>query len=124
MIRASRLGTLTSIMSLVAILSFTFPPIAPAAPSAQNRVFQLEEATIADINAAFDAGALNCRQLTQMYLSRIQAYDKAGPKLNSIITVNPRALETAAQLDAERQSSGPRSRLHCIPVLLKDNVDT
>src|SRR5262249_14918992 len=92
--------------------------------AAQRRVFRLEEATIADITAAFDAGVLTCQQLTQLYMSRIDAYDKRGPKLNSVITVNPRALETAKALDEERRTRGPRSRLHCIPVLLKDNIDT
>ena len=97
---------------------------APPAPEPPTRVFALEEATIADIGAAFDAGALTCQDLVQRYLNRIAAYDDGGPKLNSIITVNPRALETAQALDEERASTGPRSALHCIPVLLKDNIDT
>ena len=92
------------------------------APSGAS--FSLEEATIADINAAFDAGALSCVTLVQLYLDRIAAYDDDGPRLNSIITVNPRAVDTARQLDAERVSTGPRGPLHCIPVLLKDNIDT
>ena len=71
--------------------------------------FSLEEATIADINAAFDAGALTSEQLVQLYLNRIEAYDKTGPKpLNSIILSNPNALETAKALDLERKSTGPR----------------
>lgn len=86
--------------------------------------FKLETATIADINQAFDAGALTSVQLTQLYLNRINAYDKQGPNLNSIITINPQALETAAALDNERQTSGKRSPLHGIPVILKDNYDT
>jgi amidase len=86
----------------------------PSRPAA----FTLEEATIADINAALDAGLLTCPQLTALYLSRIDAYDSDGPRLNSIITVNPRAL------DAERRLRGPCSLLHCVPVLLKDNIDT
>src|SRR2546428_1971037 len=102
----------------------TFLPLVSSVPPAQAEVLRLEEATIADITAAFDAGALTCRQLTQLYLNRIAAYDKTGPKINSIITVNPRALETAAALDEERRTRAPRSRLHCIPVLLKDNIDT
>ncbi len=96
------------------------PP--PAEPPAA--VFTLEEATIADIQAAFDAGGVSCEQLTQLYLDRVAAYDDAGPRLNSIITVNPRAVETARALDEERATSGPRSALHCIPVVLKDNIDT
>ena len=91
---------------------------------APAREFRLEEATVADINAAFDAGALTCRGLVELYLRRIAAYDSAGPGLNSMITLNPRALEIAAALDDERMATGPRSVLHCIPVVLKDNIDT
>lgn len=91
---------------------------------APAREFRLEEATVADINAAFDAGALTCRGLVELYLRRIAAYDSAGPVLNSMITLNPRALEIAAALDGERMATGPRSLLHCIPVVLKDNIDT
>ncbi|MBW4573580.1 MAG: hypothetical protein KME31_38200 [Tolypothrix carrinoi HA7290-LM1] len=94
----------------------------PAAVFGAN--FKLETATIADINQAFDAGALTSVQLTQLYLNRINAYDKQGPSINSIITINPQALETAAALDNERPTSGKRSPLHGIPVILKDNYDT
>lgn len=83
--------------------------------------FRLEEATVSDINRAFDAGALTSQQLVQMYVNRIAAYDGS---LNSIITVNPDALNIAAALDTERRLSGPRSPLHGIPVILKDNFDT
>jgi amidase len=86
--------------------------------------FELEEATVADITAAFESGALTCVKLTQLYLARIAAYEDAGIRLNSITTINPDALRIAAELDRERRRSGPRSPLHGIPVLLKDNVDT
>jgi Asp-tRNA(Asn)/Glu-tRNA(Gln) amidotransferase A subunit family amidase len=86
--------------------------------------FQLIDATIADINDAFDAGILTSERLTELYLNRIEAYDEQGPILNSIITLNPDALTTARALDAERQSSGPRSLLHGVPILVKDNFDT
>ena len=107
-----------------ALLLLSTLACAPAAPPAATSLFELEEATIADITLAFEANALTCRHLTQLYLDRIAAYDDDGPRLNSIITVNPRALDTAAALDAERAANGPRSALHCIPVLLKDNIDT
>jgi amidase len=84
----------------------------------------LASATIADLNAAFDTGALTSEKLTQLYLARIQAYDQAGPKINAVITLNPDALATARALDAERKSKGPRSPLHGIPVVLKDLYDT
>ena len=86
--------------------------------------FRLEEATIADIRAVLGAGGLTCQQLVQLYLTRIAAYEDGGPVLNAITTLNPQALATAAALDAERRRVGGRGALHCIPVLLKDNIDT
>lgn len=86
--------------------------------------FDLQTATIEDINNAFDAGALTSEKLTQLYLNRIAAYDQKGPKLNAVITLNKNALATARQLDAERKAKGPRSKLHGIPVVLKDLYDT
>jgi len=88
------------------------------------KTFTLESATIADINAAFEAGALTSEKLVQLYLNRIEAYDQKGPRLNSIITLSPKALERARELDAERRQSGPRSLLHGIPVVVKDLFDT
>ncbi len=89
--------------------------------SALAATFRLEEATVSSINQAFDAGALSSEQLIGLYLNRINTYDDT---LNSIITVNPDALEIAKALDLERQTTGPRSPLHGIPVILKDNYDT
>jgi amidase len=86
--------------------------------------FDLATASIADINAAFDSGALTSEKLVQLYLARIEAYDQKGPALNAIITLNPKALEIARALDAERKTKGPRSPLHGIPVLAKDVFDT
>jgi Asp-tRNA(Asn)/Glu-tRNA(Gln) amidotransferase A subunit family amidase len=86
--------------------------------------FKLEEATIADVHKAFKSGELTAKKLVEMYLKRIEAYDQKGPKLNAVITVNPKALEEAAALDAKCKKSGPAKPLHGIPVLLKDNVNT
>jgi Asp-tRNA(Asn)/Glu-tRNA(Gln) amidotransferase A subunit family amidase len=86
--------------------------------------FDLQTATLEDINKAFDAGALTSEKLTQLYLKRIEAYDKRGPHINAVITLNPKALETARALDQERKAKGPRSRLHGVPVVLKDLFDT
>ncbi|MGC4071497.1 MAG: amidase family protein [Nibricoccus sp.] len=93
-------------------------------PLARAATFDLATATVSDINAAFDAGALTAEKLTELCIARINAYDKAGPKLKAIITVNPKALEIARALDAERKAKGPRSPLHGIPVVLKDNYNT
>lgn len=94
-----------------------------ASPSAQKTV-DLDVATIADINAAFAKGTLTSERLTQMFLARIDAYDRKGPSLRSVIAVNPKALETARAMDAERNTKGPRGPLHGMPIVLKDNIDT
>ena len=95
-----------------------------AAPGfAQTRTFDLLTASIVDIQAAVDAGKLTYEQLVQMYLDRIEAYDKNGPKLNSVLEIHPRALEVARELDEERRTSGRRSPLHGIPIAIKDTVD-
>ena len=84
--------------------------------SAQKRI-DLDSANIADINAAFNSGTLTAEKLVQLCLARIEAYDKHGPSLRALIALNPKALETARQLDAERKAKGPRSPLHGIPVV-------
>src|SRR5262245_10458838 len=95
----------------------------PAGLSAAENTFRLEEATIAEIHEAVIAGALSSEKLVELYLARIAAYDRAGPRLNSIIYINPNAKAEAAALDKERADKGPRGPLHGIPVLLKDNID-
>ena len=94
------------------------------APAGHGQTFDLQSASLADIQAAMDAGVLTSEKLTQLYLARISAYDKQGPKINAVITLNPKALETARALDAERKISGARSPLHGVPVVLKDLFDT
>jgi amidase len=91
--------------------------------SAAENSFRLEETTIAEIQEAVVAGALSSEKLVELYLARIAAYDRAGPRLNSIIYINPNAKAEAAALDKERADKGPRGPLHGIPVLLKDNID-
>lgn len=92
--------------------------------SAAPGTIDLDAATIADLNAAFDSGVLTSEKLVEMCLARIQAYDHQGPGLNAVMALNPKALETARALDAERKAKGPRSALHGIPVVLKDNYNT
>ena len=108
---------------LTIVLSFLLFLLAPVT-GAPTTKFELSTASIADINAAFDSGALSSEKLVQLCLARIAAYDDAGPGLNAVLTLNPNALETARALDAERKERGPRSPLHGIPVVLKDNFDT
>jgi Asp-tRNA(Asn)/Glu-tRNA(Gln) amidotransferase A subunit family amidase len=92
--------------------------------ASQPQTLDLLTASIADMQAAVEAGALTYERLVQMYLNRIGAYDKAGPALNAVIAINPRALEIARARDAERKASGVRSPLHGIPLAIKDNIDT
>jgi hypothetical protein len=86
--------------------------------------FQIVEATIDDIHMAFRSGRLTARQLVQAYLDRINAYDKQGPNINSIITINPNALAEADRLDATFRTSGLIGPMHGIAVLVKDEIDT
>ena len=87
-------------------------------------LLRLEDATIADLNAAFKKGTLTSEKLTEMYLARIAAYDQQGPTLNTVIASNPHALAEARALDAERKAGKVRGPLHGIPIVLKDNFDT
>lgn len=86
--------------------------------------FTFAETTIEDLQNRMAAGQLTARQLTAAYLERIAQIDHAGPKLNSIIELNPDALAIAEVLDAERKVGKIRGPLHGIPILLKDNIDT
>jgi amidase len=86
--------------------------------------FQVVEATIDDIHAAMKAGRLTARALVQSYLDRIDAFDKRGPMLNCVITINSGALEEADMLDAAFKRTGMTGPLHGIPVLVKDEIDT
>jgi amidase len=88
------------------------------------RTFQIVEASIEDIQAAYKSGKMTAHHLVQAYLDRIAAYDKDGPKINSIITLNPHALDEADKLDAAFKRSGFVGPLHGIPVLVKDEIDT
>lgn len=98
--------------------------LAVLAAPLQAATFDLATATIDDIQAAVDKGALTYEKLTQLYLARIAAYDQKGPALNAVITVNPQALATARALDAERRTRGRRSPLHGIPFVAKDLINT
>lgn len=88
--------------------------------------FVVDETTIAAIHAAMRAETLTCRTLVQRYLDRIDAYDKRGPAINSLIVVNAAALTVADSLDAQVARTGARAMgaLHCIPVIVKDNFET
>ncbi|SDS20169.1 amidase [Opitutus sp. GAS368] len=86
--------------------------------------FPFAEATIEQLQQQMAAGRLTSRELTAAYLQRIAEVDRAGPRLNAVIELNPDALAIADQLDVERKAGHVRGPLHGIPVLLKDNIDT
>jgi amidase len=96
----------------------------PAPTDAEVRDFELNELTIADLQAGLASGKFTVRSLTEKYLARIEAIDRRGPAVNSVIEINPDALSIAEGLDRERKSNKPRGPMHGIPVLIKDNIDT
>jgi amidase len=104
-------------------LLFSLCLLAPLTVVAQPQ-FDVFEAGISEIRDALDGGQVSSVQLVQQYLDRIQAYDKQGPKLNSIVRVNPQALAQAQALDTERERTGSRGPLHGVPIVVKDNYNT
>ena len=107
-------GRLIPLLAACALLS---------GPAAAESI-DVGRATIGDINKAFATGTLTSEKLVELSLARINAYDRAGPSLHAVITLNAKALEQARALDAERKAGKIRSALHGIPVVLKDNFDT
>src|SRR5258705_3994450 len=93
-------------------------------PDVIPRELELDVLTIDDRQQGIQSGKYSSRSLSEKYLARIQDIDKAGPRINSVIEVNPEALEIAEGLDRERKEKGPRGPLHGIPLLIKDNIDT
>lgn len=86
--------------------------------------FVIEEATIESIHEAMTSESITCRTLVEMYLARIDAYDARGPAVNAMITVNPRVLPAADELDGEFSRFGLSGPMHCIPIVVKDSYDT
>lgn len=86
--------------------------------------FALLEMTIPQMQRKMDSGLLSSEQIVQLYLDRIKAIDEEGPQLNSVIEVNPDALEIAKKMDEEREQGNVRGPMHGIPVMIKDNINT
>lgn len=110
--------------SAAAKLGRAEPSRSASVTSDTAQAFELEEATVASLQEGMTSGRWTARALTERYLGRIESVDRAGPKLNSVIEVNPDALGIADRLDAERKAPGVRGPLHGIPVLVKDNLDS
>jgi len=121
--------TLLKYSALGTALAVTGPRLGLAQPQsakapAVGSDFPLEEATVGQLSDAMQRGAMTAVQITRLYLQRIQDIDRSGPRVNSVIEVNPEAEAIAAALDRERAAKGPRGPLHGIPILIKDNVGT
>ena len=108
------------VLILVACITGTGAALPAQAPAR----FDLEEATIADLQQRMQSGRDTARSLVEKYLARIDQIDRNDPSLHSVLETNPDALTIADALDAERRSRGPRGPLHGIPILIKDNIAT
>ena len=102
-------------------LALFFGSLLAAQPPAP---FEVEEATIAQVHEAMKAGRLTCRGLVDAYIRRIDAYDKNGPAINAIVTLNPDATKEADEMDRRFAQSGLTGPLHCVPMIVKDNFET
>ncbi|MGG1949187.1 amidase [Trinickia sp. NRRL B-1857] len=91
--------------------------------STREPIYDVTEKSVQQLHAALSSGQVTASQLVQGYIDRIDAFDRGGPRLNSVVVLNPSALDEAAALDAERSAKGMRGPLHGIPILIKDNVD-
>ena len=96
----------------------------PARAVAEAAPFEFDEITIAELQEGMKSGKHSARAIVEKYLERIEAIDKHGPAINSVMETNPDALEIAEALDKERKEKGPRGPLHGIPIFIKDNIDT
>jgi amidase len=138
-LRTTRRGFLTTTLaagaSAAAALSCSPSPGSPGAAASGEKGpasgpvpdFELDEISLVELADGLEKGRFTSRSVTELYLQRIEAVDKDGPDrpgLRAVIEVNPEALDVAEKLDEERRERGPRSRLHGIPVLLKDNIAT
>jgi amidase len=123
-LRAALFVTIVILAGPGTIASAQRKPAVRPQPAPVLSFYEVHEQSIVDLQAAQTAGKVTSRGLVDSYLARIQAYDQAGPRLNALVMLNPRAREDADALDRERAEKGARGPLHGIPVLIKDNYDT
>jgi amidase len=117
-------GVMTGVAGALAPIGCSKSPDQLSNPAVQVPSFELDEITVADLQAGMQSGKYTARSLAEKYLSRIDAIDRGGPALRSVIETNPDALSIADALDKERKEKGPRGPLHGVPILIKDNIDT
>src|SRR5579871_3184674 len=115
------ISRLTKMLTAAGLLLMLCPAVLLAQIPAP---FVIEETTISQVHEAIRAGKLSCRGLVDQYLERIEAYDKAGPGLNSLVILDPNARKHADELDRRFAQSGLTGPLHCVPVIVKDNFET
>ena len=106
---------------VLAVIAVASPVVRSQAPAP---AFDVVEKSIGQLQGAMESGAVTSRQIVEQYLARVEAYDQRGPAINAFIALNPRALDEAAALDAERRKRGSRGVLHGIPIAIKDNYIT
>jgi amidase len=123
-LRTGLLGGVAAAAATSVSFPATFRAHSPTPRSADIPSFELDESTIADLQDAMKSGKYTARAIAEKYLARIDQIDKQGPAINAVIELNPDALAIAEALDKEHKDKGPRSPLHGIPVLIKDNIDT
>ncbi|HUQ89232.1 MAG TPA: amidase family protein [Vicinamibacterales bacterium] len=120
-----RIPLTTSLILLCVVSAQGQRPVAPRPqPAPAVEFFEVYEQSITDLQSAMASGRVTSRGLVEAYLARIQAYDQAGPRLNAIVMLSPRAREDADAMDRERADKKLRGPLHGIPVLIKDNYNT
>jgi amidase len=124
-IQASLLGASGAVLTPRAALAGSSSSVWPAFETKSSAgSFGLDEITVAELQEGMTSGRFTAHSITEKYLERIEAIDKHGPAINSVIEVNPDALSIAKELDKERKQKHLRGPLHGIPVLIKDNIDT
>src|SRR3984957_14247902 len=116
----------SSIAAAAAATSQTACQYVPATSASSNQPasFELDEISLADLAAGLEKGKWTSARLVQLYLTRIEAVDRSGPQLGSVLALNPDAASLAGQLDQERKNGHVRGPLHGIPILLKDNIES
>ena len=121
-VKSCFLGSLAA--AALPALAFAEKPAVSPAPRIVISSFELEETSISELAEGMASGKYTARSIAEEYLDRIEDIDRDGPKLRSVIELNPDALDIADALDKERKEKGARSPLHGIPILIKDNIDT